>query len=57
MTAAFGTGISLSNVPSVGKAKASAEEIFKIVDEKSTLDVREAHKAPIQSVDDGSITF
>lgn len=37
----MGAGIALSNVPSVSKAKASASNIFTIIDEKSTLDVRE----------------
>mmetsp|Transcript_9302 Transcript_9302/g.12649 ORF Transcript_9302/g.12649 Transcript_9302/m.12649 type:complete len:331 (+) Transcript_9302:868-1860(+) len=37
----MGTGIAMSNVPSVQKAKASAGNIFAIIDEKSSLDVRE----------------
>ncbi len=37
----MGAGIAMSNVPSVSKAKASAGNIFAIIDEKSTLDVRE----------------
>jgi len=39
---AFGCGSALSNVPSVKKAKESAQKIFAITDEKSTLDVRMA---------------
>ena len=36
----MGAGIAMSNVPSVQRAKDSAGNIFKIIDEKSTLDVR-----------------
>lgn len=39
---AMGAGSSMSNVPSVSKAKESAVKIFNITDEKSTLDVRDA---------------
>lgn len=40
-SAGFGVGTSLSNLPSVNKAKISAGKIFSIIDEKSTLDIRE----------------
>lgn len=53
----MGSGTSIANVPSVSKAKASAGEIFAIIDEKSTLDVRLAAKAPLQEVKEGSIEF
>jgi hypothetical protein len=43
----MGAGMSMSNIPSVVKAKASANKIFEIIDEKSTLDVRDAEKAPM----------
>jgi hypothetical protein len=46
-SAVMGAGVSMSNVPSLGKAKASANQIFSIIDEKSTLDVRDAVKAPM----------
>lgn len=46
-TALAGASMSFSNVPSVSIAKASANTIFSIIDEKSTLDVREGHKAKI----------
>jgi len=36
----MGAGIAMSNVPSVSKAKESAGNIFRIIDEESTLDVR-----------------
>lgn len=37
----MGVGVAMSNIPSVSKAKHSASNIFAIIDEKSTLDVRE----------------
>lgn len=40
-TAAIGAGFSVSNVPSAKQAKESAQKIFTIIDEPSTLDVRE----------------
>lgn len=40
-SAGFGVGTSFSNLPSISKAKASAQKIFAIIDEKSTLDIRE----------------
>lgn len=36
----MGAGIAMSNIPSVQKAKNSAQNIFGIIDEPSTLDVR-----------------
>lgn len=50
MHAAFGIGMSLSNIPSVSRAKAAAKTIFDIIDEKSTLDVRDGKNAKIQKV-------
>jgi hypothetical protein len=38
----MGAGVSMANIPSVGRAKASAKKIFNVIDEKSTLDVRES---------------
>lgn len=55
MHAAFAIGMSLSNFPSVSRAKQSAKTIFDIVDEKSTLDVREGKNARIQEVKSGKI--
>jgi len=40
--AAIGTGVSLSCVPSVGKAKQAASTIFEIIDEPSKIDTRVA---------------
>jgi ABC-type multidrug transport system fused ATPase/permease subunit len=57
MHAAMGIGMSLSNAPSVERAKAAASNIFQIIDEKSTLDVRDGRKAPIQHVEAGGIVF
>lgn len=56
-SAAMGAGVSMSNIPSVSKAKYSASEIFSIVDEKSTLDVRDGNEATIQEVKGGKIDF
>ena len=36
----MGAGIAMSNLPSVQKAKASSKNIFGIIDEPSSLDVR-----------------
>ena len=36
-----GSGLALSNMPSISKAKSAASNIFAIIDEPSTLDVRE----------------
>ena len=47
MHAAMGVGMSLSNFPSVARARAAAKNIFDIIDEESTLDVRKGHKAKI----------
>ena len=44
-TSLTGASMSFANVPSLGIAKAAANSIFAIIDEKSTLDVREAKKA------------
>ena len=40
-TAALGSGVSLSNAPSVGKSRESAKKVFAIIDEKSKVDVRD----------------
>ena len=39
-TAFMGVGMQVTNIPSVQKAKESAREVFAIIDEPSTLDVR-----------------
>jgi len=57
MHGAMGIGMSLSNFPSVARSKASAQNIFSIIDEESTLDVRDGKKAPIQNVQSGGIKF
>lgn len=41
----MGAGMSISNLPSIDLAKQSARKIFKIIDEKSQLDVREGAKS------------
>jgi ATP-binding cassette subfamily B (MDR/TAP) protein 1 len=56
-TTAFGTGAAFSNIPSMSKAKASAKWIFEIVDEKSTLDVRDATENQVKKIEHGEISF
>jgi ABC-type multidrug transport system fused ATPase/permease subunit len=53
--AALGTGISLSSAPSVAKAKAAAEKIFTIIDEKSLIDTRA--ESGIKEIKHGEIEF
>jgi len=53
----FGAGSSFSNIPSMSKAKASAKWIFEIVDEKSTLDVRDATENQVKKIEQGEICF
>lgn len=53
----MGAGIAMSNVPSVQKAKNSASNIFAIIDEKSTLDVREQVAGKKNVVEHGEIVF
>lgn len=53
----MGAGIAMSNVPSVQKAKNSAINIFSIIDEKSTLDVREHSGKGIKTISEGKIEF
>jgi len=54
---AMGAGSSMSNVPSVKKAKEAAGKIFEITDERSTLDVRRATEEQIKEVKEGKIEF
>lgn len=56
-SAAMGAGTSMSNLPSVQKAKDSARKIFEIMDEPSKLDVRVQPLNAKNSVDHGRITF
>lgn len=53
----MGAGIALSNVPSVQKAKNSASNIFEIIDDPSTLDVRQQSNNKIKTIEAGSIEF
>lgn len=53
----MGAGIALSNVPSVQKAKQSAANIFTIIDDPSTLDVRQQGNDKIKTIEAGSIEF
>ena len=51
---AVGAGNSLSAVPSISKAKASANKIFNVIDEKSLCDVRDT-EGKIEKVEAGKI--
>ena len=53
----MGAGVAMSNVPSVQKAKESAGNIFTIIDEKSTLDVREQRPGMKTKIEHGEIVF
>lgn len=53
----MGAGIALSNMPSVQKAKHSAQNIFGIIDETSTLDVRMTSGKGIKTIESGKIEF
>lgn len=55
MHAAMGLGFGFSNLPSVKRAKQSAQNVFAIIDEESTLDVREGKKQKLQEVEAGEI--
>ena len=57
MSATMGAGVSMANIPSIGRAKASAKKIFTVVDEKSTLDVRDSSKALNKEIMHGEIKF
>lgn len=52
---ALGTGISLSSAPSVAKAKASAANIFEIIDEPSQIDTRS--EEGVKVIKHGEIQF
>lgn len=54
---AMGAGSSMSNIPSVNKAKQSAGKIFEITDERSTLDIRSQTENQIKEVKEGKIEF
>ena len=47
----------MSNVPSISKAKAGAANIFSIIDELSTLDVREQTAEKMTEIEQGEIDF
>lgn len=53
----MGSGVAMSNVPSVSKAKASATNIFHIIDTPSMLDVREQDPNKNQQITNGEIEF
>lgn len=56
-TASYGVGSAFSNVPNIQKAKDSGEEIFKIIDEPSSLDVRALHPSQTVEIKKGEIEF
>ena len=53
----MGAGVAMSNVPSISKAKAGAANIFSIIDELSTLDVREQTAEKMTEIEQGEIDF
>lgn len=53
----MGAGIAMSNIPSISKAKASAANIFKIIDTPSLLDVREQDTNKHMQIARGEIVF
>lgn len=53
----MGAGIAASNIPSIQKAKHSASKVFSIVDEASTLDIRDKSGKSIKEVSEGKIEF
>lgn len=53
----MGAGVAMSNVPSVSKAKASAQNIFQIIDTPSLLDVREQDPNKQTQISKGEIVF
>ena len=53
----MGSGIALSNMPSVQKSKQAAKNIFEIIDEPSTLDVRKQDSSKKVAVANGEIEF
>lgn len=57
MSATMGAGVSMANIPSISRAKASAKKIFTVIDEKSTLDVRDSSNAIHKEVVHGEIKF
>ena len=50
---AMGTGLAMSEAPSVSKAKESAEIIFSIIEEKSQIDTRDT--TGIRTIEHGAI--
>src|SRR3569833_1503854 len=53
-TGAIGAGVSLSQIPSVSKAKNSASKIFSIIEEKSVIDPR---SDGVKEIKEGEIEF
>jgi ABC-type multidrug transport system fused ATPase/permease subunit len=51
----LGAGAAVSQVPSASQARESAERIFAIVDEPSTLDVRNKVESSLKTVKNGQI--
>lgn len=51
----MGSGMTISAVPSLGRAKDSASKVFGIIDDKSTIDVRNTKGKAV--VEEGEIEF
>lgn len=56
-TAFMGVGMQVTNIPSIQKAKESAREVFAIIDEPSSLDVRATTQDTITDIGRGRIQF
>ena len=50
-------GAQIANIPSIAKAKAAAVDVFSIIDEKSTLDVRDTEGHDLKVIQKGKIEF
>ena len=50
-------GAQIANIPSIAKAKAAAVDVFSIIDEKSTLDVRDTEGHDLKVIEKGKIEF
>jgi len=57
LMASAASGMSAANVPSVARAVQSANKVFDVIDEQSTLDPRDGIKKKVQGIEKGDIRF
>ena len=57
LLAMMGVGSQVQNIPSMAKAKEAAVPIFSIIDEPSSLDIRDTRPDQIKKIKNGSVTF